>query len=249
MKTVVVKDCLVSYRDSGKGPVLLCLHGWQSDSSSFNNLAQEFSDYRLIAPDLPNFGNSEDSENITQLDDYANFVEKFISKLELTDYVLVGHSMGGQIAIRAIANHDVHPRKLVLIAASGVRDQKKAAKRSLRLMSKLLKKITPSRLKKYFYRAIGSDYSNDLSNIHKRIIDSMLSSDVQQDAKSLKLHTLLLYGLNDTSTPPSYGKILAANITHSDIKIIDNADHWLHVNQIDAVGAYLKEFISHDSST
>ena len=211
-------------------------------------LANELQSFRVIALDLPNFGQSEDNRDCTSLDNYAQFIQKFIQKLNIDNYSLIGHSMGGQIAIRATASNLVDPDHLILIASSGVRDQRRLIKRSIKLLAKPLKYIIPKSLKRKFYRAINSDYSSELSEIHKQIIDSMLRSDVQEDAKKISKPTLLIYGSADTSTPPTFGKQLAEKMKNSTLITIEGADHWLHATMSDKVARYIKEFTSSDSS-
>lgn len=247
-KKVIIDNKLVQYRESGDGATLLCLHGWKSDGASFEMLANELQSFRVIALDLPNFGQSEDNRDCTSLDNYAQFIQKFIQKLNIDNYSLIGHSMGGQIAIRATASNLVDPDHLILIASSGVRDQRRLIKRSIKLLAKPLKYIAPKSVKRKFYQAINSDYSSELSEIHKQIIDSMLRSDVQEDAKKISKPTLLIYGSADTSTPPTFGKQLAEKMKNSTLITIEGADHWLHATMSDKVARYIKEFTSSDSS-
>lgn len=243
MKSVVVDGTLVSYQDSGKGQAIICLHGWLSDSSSFSKLAEQLPNFRILALDLPNFGRSEDNNNITSLDDYSEYIKKFIDKLELKDYTLLGHSMGGQIAIRGVATNKLNPNHLLLIAASGVRNQKKMTKHSLHVLAKLFGRATPRRLKKRFYSAIGSDYSDNLSPTQKEIIDNLLKTDVQGDASTITVPTLLIYGSEDTSTPPKYGNTLASCIAGSQLKIIEGSEHWPHVSTPEIVAQHIKKLI------
>lgn len=249
LKSIVIDDVLISYRDSGSGQILLCLHGWQSDNSSFEAIAGELKEYRIIAPDLPNFGKSEETDKFVELNDFAGFVKKFVEKLEIKDYVIIGHSMGGQIAVRATAKKLISPRRLVLIGASGIRNEKRATKQLMRLAAKATKKITPAKIKDSIYGAVGSDYSSDLSNIHKKIIASMLSSDIQQDAQVVSQPVLLIYGAKDTATPPSHGELLANKLQRADLQIIAAGDHWVHVIKAPVVSSHIKEFLSNGSTT
>ena len=246
-KKVIIDNKLVQYRESGDGATLLCLHGWKSDGASFEMLANELQSFRVIALDLPNFGQSEDNRDCTSLDNYAQFIQKFIQKLNIDNYSLIGHSMGGQIAIRATASNLVDPDHLILIASSGVRDQRRLIKRSIKLLAKPLKYIIPKSVKRKFYQAINSDYSSELSDTHKRIIDSMLNSDVQESAKHITKPALLIYGSADASTPPIFGAQLAGKMKNSTFITIEDANHWLHVAMSKQVSDYIKDFITNDS--
>lgn len=78
MAELVVNDSLVYYSDKGDGPVLLCVHGWMHDSSTYKNLSEELSkQFRIIAVDLPNFGKSSADERILGIKDYSEFLASF----------------------------------------------------------------------------------------------------------------------------------------------------------------------------
>ncbi len=244
MSQIVVQDTLISYKDTGKGQVLLCVHGWMHDASSYDNLADKLkSSYRIISLDLPNFGASQINEKIVTIDDFGQFLAQFIAKLKIKNHVLIGHSMGGQIAIRAVADGMLSPDQLILIASAGIRDNRKTYKAFLKFMSKFFRHITPKRLKNRFYNAIGSDYSADLSDVHKKVISQTLDTDVLADARLIGTKTLLIYGSKDVSTPLWMGEKLAAVISGSKLEIIDGENHWPHQTSADRTAKIIKEFL------
>lgn len=244
MPQVVVQDTLVSYKDTGKGPVLLCVHGWMHDAGTYDNLTEELkSSHRIVSLDLPNFGNSQIDERVYSISDYAKFLSVFVAKLKLKNYTLVGHSMGGQIAIKAVADGVLEPRKLILIASAGVRDDRKTYKFFLKSMSRVFRHITPKRLKNRFYSAIGSDYSADLSDVHKKVINQTLGTDILADAKRVATPALLIYGSKDASTPPWMGEKLAGAITGSRLEVIEGENHWLHQTSADQTAKIVREFV------
>lgn len=246
MKTIIINGKAVTYFEKGSGEPLLCIHGWLSSASTFDALANELSGFKIIAVDLPNFGSSDDNPTITSLDDYAAFIADFARKLNLKEYWALGHSMGGQIAIRACAQEKIHPEKLIIIAASGVRSNQKFQKTILKYIAKVLRPITPASIKKQLYRFIGSDYGDHLSKTQKQIIKDMLSKDIQQDAKKITCPTLLIYGSADTSTPPSIGEALHRAIPSSEFLIIENESHWLHETSAEQIVAFMKQFKKND---
>ncbi len=145
---IIVNDLLVEYTDQGSGPVLICLHGWMMNKESFSDLAKELSPrMRIIVIDLPNFGKSQMAESITTVTKYAEFVQAFVNKLGVAEYSLAGHSMGGQIAIYGISEGILQPRHLILLAAAGVRDERKVSKLFLKIASKLLGPLLPEVVK------------------------------------------------------------------------------------------------------
>ncbi len=244
MPQIIVQDTLISYTDTGKGPVLVCIHGWMHDKDSFKQLTAELKDkFRIISLDLPNFGDSQINETIYSIDSYGSFIAYFIEKLAVKQYVLIGHSMGGQIIIKVAAEGVLKPQKLILIASAGVRDNRKVYKFFLKFMSKIFRHITPKNLKNRFYSVIGSDYKADLSEIHKKVINQTLSADIQTDARAIEIPTLLIYGSKDTSTPVWMGEKLASLILGSKIEIIDGENHWVHQTSAGETARYIEDFL------
>jgi pimeloyl-ACP methyl ester carboxylesterase len=242
-KKIIINGNAISYLDKGSGRPLLCLHGWLGDSTTYEKLSAELHGWRVVAPDLPSFGSSDDDPSVITVDDYSAFLAEFVAKIELDDYCLLGHSMGGQIALHACATRKITPNRLVLVASAGVRNTDKTLKRALRISAKILSPITPSSLKKYVYRKIGSDYGDHLSDNHKKIIDSVLSYDVREDAKSVVQPTLLIYGSADSSTPVKHGELLRDALPDARLVIIEGEDHWVHQNSPDVVAGYVQDFV------
>lgn len=242
----VIGNTLIQYIDEGKrnGVVLLCVHGWMHDHTGFTQLAKELStDYRVISVDLPNFGASQSTDDIVSLDQYAQFLAAFANKLDLTDYILVGHSMGGQISIYGVGQGIVKPRKLILIASAGVRNPRKAMRKGLSLLSKPGKYLVPSKYKAKFYQAIGSDYSPKLSPVHKQVIAQVLQHDIQADASKITIPTLLIYGAEDRHTTAAMGQALHTRIKGSRYDIIPGENHWVHQLAATAVAGRIREFL------
>lgn len=219
----------VDYSSEGEGPVLLFVHGWRDQKSTWQPLIKHLkSHFRCIAVDLPNFGASADNESVIDLAGFADTLAKFLEKLGITHYSYIGHSMGGQIGIYAVGHELLQPDRLILIASAGVRDDKAVQRKTLKLGAKVFRGLVPNGLKKKLYHAIGSDYDPSLKATHKAIIDAVLSTDVQQEASRIAVPTLLIYGSNDESTPPKYGALLHRLIRHSTYTELSGYDHFVH---------------------
>jgi len=240
---VIVNGTPIAYTDEGSGPVLVFVHGWRDAKETWHQLISVLKlSNRCIALDLPNFGSSGQNAHITSLDTYAQTLGAFLKKLEIDQYVLVCHSMGGQIGMYGVGAGILSPVRLVLIAAAGVRDEKQAQKTVLRGLSKPLRRLLPGTMKAKFYKKIGSDYDPSLSPVLKEIIANMLTSDVQSYASNISAPTLLIYGELDSSTPPRFGQKLHGLIKGSQYHEITGQDHWLHQRAAREVARYIQEF-------
>jgi pimeloyl-ACP methyl ester carboxylesterase len=78
-----------------------------------------------------------------------------------------------------------------------------------------------------------------LQETFKRVV----SDDVRGGAVSLNLPTLLIYGENDTATPPRYGKLLHDAIKHSKLVILPKTGHFLHLDKPVEVENLVKDFL------
>jgi pimeloyl-ACP methyl ester carboxylesterase len=247
---VIVDNILTSYKKYGAGKkVILCLHGWGDSIESFDSLGQlPPTKYTTILLDLPGFGGSARPPLSWGLPEYGKFIGKFLKKIDLKPYALIGHSNGGAIAIFANSSGVVKPSKLVLIASSGVRTTATLKKTMHRLLAKiakvlvfLLPKSTQRKIKRKLYTRIGSDYMvvEGLQEIFKRIV----SYDVLADARKITTPTLLIYGSDDLITPLWQAEKIKSEIPKSKLEVIDGAEHFPHKQQPDKVNKLLEDFL------
>ncbi|KUH70847.1 hypothetical protein AU184_25930 [Mycolicibacterium novocastrense] len=121
-----VADTLVDgrrlrYLDYGTGPTLVLLHGmassWQWWLENIPELARH---HRVIAVDLPGCGDSEPLPSPAEMATHAHAVLDLLTGLDIKSAVVVGHSMGGLVAIAMATTAPHRVRSLVLVDAGGV---------------------------------------------------------------------------------------------------------------------------------
>jgi pimeloyl-ACP methyl ester carboxylesterase len=249
-KQIVVDGILTSYFKEGSGPIILLLHGWGDNNLTFDKLAAALAaKYTVLIPDLPGFGQSASPSEVWDLDNYAGFLGSFLKKNnEQSLYAVIGHSNGGALAIHALSNNYLSADKLVLMASSGIRDRQKTRRLVLKGIAKtgkaatvFLPSSTRQKLRKKLYGAAGSDMfvAPHIQETFKKTV----RQDVQDDAHKLSLPTLLLYGGNDTATPPLFGQIYHRLIENSRLEIIPEAGHFIHLDKPGEVTESIKEFL------
>src|SRR5690348_8016012 len=141
----VVDGILVHYQESGdkNAPVALLLHGWAADVKSFAKLAEHLQkQFRVVRLDMPGFGASEQPSSDWHMADYAQFVSHFVAKVGLDGVLLVGHSFGGRVSIKAVASGLLSPQKLVLLDSGGVQHSRDARNKMYKAIAKTGKMIT-----------------------------------------------------------------------------------------------------------
>lgn len=248
---LIVDGLAVDYLDEGKGKVILMLHGWQSMKESFDKITVKLkTKYRVVRVDLPGFGASEAPAKPWMLDDYIRFVNQFAQKLKLKEiYALVGHSMGGRIAIKGVGCGELRAKKLVLIGSHGIRESKRLRNRVFWLAAKAGKVATyplparyKERLRGRLYKTAGaSDYVN--AGAMKQTFSNIIKEDVRPEAVMISAPTLLIYGQNDTQTPPHYGKVFQKLIEGSQLRLVPEAGHHAHEEDPEAVAKLVLDFV------
>lgn len=246
---LIVQDLITDFKRVGTGKIVLILHGWGDKSAGWTAFSQALAkDFDVVSLDLPGFGNTEPPRTPWGLDDYAAFVAAFIRKSNLEPYAIVGHSNGGAIAIRGLAEGLLKPEKLVLLASAGVRGEYKGRTKALRLLTKTGKALAtplPGSVKKQLrskvYETVGSDMlvAEHLQETFKRVV----SDDVRKDAAKITIPTLLVYGDRDEATPVRYGYEFSAAIPGSRLEIVKGAGHFVHLERPEKVQQLVREFL------
>ncbi len=244
---VVVDGLLTNYQKTGNGSVILLLHGWGDDCRTFAKLTSVLSThYTVIALDLPGFGGSQSPSVPWGINEYTIFVKSFLAKITINKvYVVIGHSFGGAIAGYGVGNKNLLPKKLVLIAASGVRVKSTLRKNTLRTASKIAKVplyVLPTHkaqaIKLKLYGKIGSDFL--LIPNMRETFKKVVSEDIRHVTKNIKIPSLLIYGQKDHEAPPNQGRLLADSIPGSNFIIIEDVGHFIHRDSDEAVERIVK---------
>lgn len=273
IKNCKINDSLtIAYKETGNGKqTILMVHGLGGNLSHWKHNFIE--NQHCIAIDLPTYGLStmKDFQHKTDLlDFYSEVILAFIKKKKLKNVVLVGHSMGGQIAIiTALKNHK-SIKKLVLVAPAGFETFDDNETKSLLGFAKpeIFKSQSEPIIKMSFNRNFYAMPSSAEMLINDRImiakcesfnlyfqavaggIKGMLEHTVREDLAKIKIPTLVIFGENDDLIPNKYlHKILTTNqiaeigneILNAKIVLIPKAGHLVMFEQ---AARYNEEILS-----
>lgn len=246
---ILVQGLATEYADEGTGPVVLMLHGWKDTLYTFDAITRQLADqYRIVRLDMPGFGATEIPDPSWRLDDYVDFVEDFIEKLNLHVDTLVGHSFGGRVIIKGVSRNVFAPRRVVLIAAAGVAERKAGRGTALKIVAKIGKFATSplprgvrQKLRHRLYKTVGSDYhaSGRLKDIFLNVVQENLAL----DASAITIPTLLVWGAEDSQTPLSEGEKLRHLIRGSQLETIRGASHFVHQEHPEKVASLIRSFL------
>jgi pimeloyl-ACP methyl ester carboxylesterase len=106
-KITKINGINLSYKQGGEGDPLVLLHGFGTSSATWNSVLHLFGNgnsYYLV--DLPGHGDSgRESADVYSVTYLADLISEFVLSLELQHYTMIGHSLGGIIALRFALNN------------------------------------------------------------------------------------------------------------------------------------------------
>lgn len=123
MKTTHFKNTKISYTDQGKGNAVILLHGFLENSTMWDYLAPVLAKKnRVICIDLLGHGQTDCLGYIHSMEDMADAVHQVISELKIRKAIIVGHSMGGYVALAFAELYPEMMKGLVLLNSTSRAD-------------------------------------------------------------------------------------------------------------------------------
>lgn len=240
----------VHYRDEGDPqdsfPILL-LHGLSSSLYTWDSLTSMLSEKkRVIRIDLPGFGlTGPDPEQAYSIDYYNRFIDSFMIKMNINQYIIAGNSFGGNIAWNQALYRPEKIRKLILINSAGYPRTKEKGNIGFKLaaipvLGEVIKKVTPRALVKKSLKDAYSDDNKISEAITNRYYDLLLCEGNRQalidifkqravpnpdNIKNVHAPTLIIWGKDDQMIDVSNGLRFNQDIQGSLIRIIDHSGH------------------------
>ncbi len=247
---IIIQNIATEYTDEGSGPVILCLHGWKDSLRTFDALEPALLQKgRVIAVDLPGFGETGNPPEAWQVGDYVQFVADFLKKLNVEADVLIGHSFGGRIIIKGLGEGKLRAQKIVLIASAGIVPEKTWRSRLVAIVSRaaaVFFRIPPfhflrNKMRAIFYKKIGSDYLN--AGALQETFLKIIAEDLSDYARRITIPTLLIWGKHDKATPLATAEKLHALIAGSRLEVFPDAAHFVHHEKAVEVGGLISRFL------
>lgn len=123
MKQIQFKNTSISYSDTGKGTTIVLLHGFLENQSMWDNYIATFSKKnRVVTIDLLGHGATECLGYVHTMEDNADAVHAVLSELRIRKVILVGHSMGGYVALAFAELYPEYVKGLVLLNSTATAD-------------------------------------------------------------------------------------------------------------------------------
>ncbi len=253
MKIELKREGEYSFIDEGKGETLLLLHGLFGALSNWDSVVRKFSQtHRVVIPMLPIY---EMPIREAGLDGLVEYLEGFVQLMGLKDFTLMGNSLGGHIALIYTLANKPKVKKLILTGSSGLFENSMGGSFPKRGSYEYIKE----RVEYTFYdpKTATPDYIEEVFETTKSIPKCMRIVAIAKSAQrhnmakevpSIKIPTLLVWGLNDTITPPEVAHEFNRLIPNSTLRFVDKCCHAPMMEHPDKFNDILSEFLLNEAA-
>ena len=253
MELQIKQEGPYQFIDEGEGEVLLLLHGLFGALSNWERVVGEFSkDYRVVIPLMPIYEMPLEEAGIEGL---VRFIEGFVEAKNLRDLTLLGNSLGGHVALVYTLANPANVKRMVLTGSSGLFEDSMGGSFPKRGKYEYVKE----RVEYTFYdpktatKELVDEVFELTNNVPKalRIIYIARSAqrhNVADDLHRITVPTLLIWGLNDTITPPEVAHEFNKLIKNSELHFIDKCCHAPMMERPDEFNQILHRFLAYQTA-
>ncbi len=254
MAILVKEENGFRFVDEGQGEVLFLLHGLFGALSNWESVVSKFSrNFRVVIPMLPIY---EMPIREAGLDGLRQFVEDFVSQKKLDNMIIMGNSLGGHIALMYTLKNASKVKKLILTGSSGLFEDSMGGSYPKRGNYQYIKE----RVSYTFYnpdvatKELIDEVFEITNSIPKclrivAIAKSAQRNNMADEITNIKTPTLLVWGLNDTITPPMVAHEFNRLIPNSELKFIDKCCHAPMMEHPEAFNEIVENFLLNNTSS
>lgn len=226
----IQQDGKFKFIEVGEGEPLVLLHGLFGALSNFRDLIEYFRQhYKVVVPMLPLF---ELDLLHTSVGGLQKFVFKFIEARNYNNIHLLGNSLGGHVALVYILKHPERIKTLTLTGSSGLFENgmgdtypKRGDKEYIRKKTELTF-YDPAMATEQLVNEVFEITNNRLKVIKIiALAKSAIRNNLGDELSQIKQPTCLIWGNNDTITPPFVGKEFNRLIPNSELYFVDKCGH------------------------
>jgi pimeloyl-ACP methyl ester carboxylesterase len=242
------------YIDEGQGQPLVVLHGLFGALSNFDDVILGFKDnFRIIIPVMPIY---DMPMREASLEGLRSFIERFIAFKNLENIILLGNSLGGHVGLLYTLAHPENVKALILTGSSGLFENTMGGSFPKRGNYEYIKE----RVEYTFYnpatatKELLDEVFEITSSIPKcmnivQIAKSAQRHNMAKDITSITIPTCLIWGLNDTITPPHVGHEFNRLMPNSELHFVDKCCHAPMMEQPEQFNKITKVFLDKIMST
>lgn len=273
-RTMTLHGHELSYLDSGEGPVVLFIHGILGSTRNWTHLVDRIDDtQRVIVPDLFGHGASAKPMGDYSLSSHAATLRDLLDRLEIETVTLVGHSLGGGIAMQFYYLFPERVERLVLVASGGLGREVSPVLRSVALpgaeqvLGVIASGWMTTRLETVGRAAsrVGWRPGADVGAIwrgftslgdreSRRAFLATTRAVVDIGGQTVSAHghlldvetppTLLVWGSKDRMIPAWHALKAKESVPEIRVELFEGAGHFPHLDDPDRFADLLREFVS-----
>ncbi len=253
-KTIKVDGLDTHYYIAGQGEPLVAIHGGGGDARTWRrNISELSSKYTVYAPDLPGYGGSQPLSGKYYIPELSDFVEKFTGALGLEKFNLVGHSLGGGVALNYALKFPAKIKKLVLVSSLCLGSEiafwvkllsVPALIRFLggifvfgfKFVKWLVSHLNPA---KYILPLTPASMlvGVSISDLHRQTLV------LEQRLPEVKMPTLLIWGGRDPVVPVKQAYRAARAIPDCRVEVFKNRGHNVHRDELKKFSSIVTDFL------
>jgi pimeloyl-ACP methyl ester carboxylesterase len=264
--TLVTDQGIVHYEVYGRGRPVLLLHGWMNSWAVWRDTIQLLGrDFRLYALDFLGFGDSGDQAGNFSVSNFVTMVETFMERMGIVKAPLVGHSMGGTVALSAALRNPERTVK-VIVVGSPIQGS------SLSLLLKLAASrnwiaVGQSQPVLYntfqmgfrpFLRGYAHLLARDGTRLGRMLTDdvaklslapfiesitTLRETDLRPQLAQLTMPVLGVYGTKDLIVDPKQAQVLKASLPPAKIAMFEHSGHFPMMDEPDRFLLTLRDFL------
>ena len=242
--------------DEGKGFPLVLVHGFLGSSEMWRPQIDFFKDrFRVITPDLPGFGKSNEVKSHNSIQSIANLLLNCLEEKKIDKFYLLGHSMGGMI-VQEMAKKDGDKILKLVCYSTGPRGEMPGRFETVEQSRENLKKsgleITAKNIAetwfilgekaKYFNLCLEAGKQTSIEAADNALI-AIKNWDGLKNLQDIKNNTLIIWGDKDKSYNLKQVQTLEENISDSNLVIFKGCAHNVHLEQPDQFNHTIKDFL------
>ncbi len=230
MEYEIKKEGKFKYLEVGEGEPLVLLHGLFGALSNFSDLIEKFrTTHKVIVPLLPLFDLDILHTSVTGL---AKHVTQFIEHKDYQNVHLLGNSLGGHVGLVYVLKHPERVKSLTLTGSSGLFENAMGDSYPKRGDYEYIKNKTA--LTFYDPAMATPELVDEVFEITKNrlkvikiiaLAKSAIRNNLGEELNQIKVPTCLIWGKNDTVTPPFVAEEFHKLIPHSELHFIDKCGH------------------------
>ena len=252
------KNQKIHYRVNGKGATLVLLHGFLESQNIWRYYSEQLSQhFRVVTVDLPGHGQSENIAEVHSMELMAKIVKELLDRLQINKYVIIGHSMGGYVALAFAELYKNGTKGFGIFHSHALADSTEAKinrGRAIQVVKQNHKDFISHFIPDLFTLRNQEKYANQITllqeesrQMEKEGIIAALSgmrerTDKLKLLKNTKAPVLFIIGKKDARTPLDIMNKQISLAQHSEVLILDQVAHMGFIEARDTCLSFIKDF-------